>query len=85
MEFNEHEKRKIHQGAKRVMGSSVGLVSIMSNHITLERAREICADIYVKTDELVGLINKAEKRITEKLEYKPTTKIRLRAGDENEF
>lgn len=63
MELTEHDKRMIHQAARHIMGSVVGILSIMNNNMDSDRVREICGDIYIKTDAVVTLVEKAEKRL----------------------
>lgn len=62
MKLTEHDKRMIHQAARNIMGSVVGILSIMNNNMDSDRVREICGDIYIKTDAVVTLVEKAEKK-----------------------
>lgn len=62
MELTTSEKHAIYYASKRIMGSIVGLLSIQRNNLSSERVRKICGDLYIKTDEVVGLIEKAERR-----------------------
>ena len=56
MELTEHDKRMIQQAARHIMGSVVGILSIMNNNMDSDRVRGICGDLYIKTDAFVTLV-----------------------------
>ncbi len=56
-------KNKIHLISKRLMGKTSPLVAIRgAKSVSVDRIRELCAEIYILTDSILEVVESAERK-----------------------
>ena len=60
-ELKSCQRHAVRLTAMRIQGKLNFILKAETNGVTVQRLRELCNDIYVRTDELVELLDKVEK------------------------